>query len=276
MILLSREEQPSTDSAIRFCRWDARTLGAWTEELEASGAVINLAGAAIADKRWGEKQKEILRDSRIHATRAIVQAIERAKNKPKVLINASALGYYGDVPEGDVTETSPKGRGFLAELCDQWEKEARVAEKSGVRTVLLRTGIVLGKGGGALSKMIPPFQFFTGGPLGSGRQWVSWIHREDVVGTILFALENDAISGPVNVTAPNPRTMRDFCRDVGKVLNRPSWLPVPAFVLKLMLGEMSEVLLGGQRAIPQKLLAHHYSFRFSDLSAALMDILNTK
>lgn len=276
IILLSRSVQPSTDSALRCCPWDARTLGAWADELEAADAVINLAGAALAGKRWGRRQKEVILGSRIQATRAIVQAIEKSECKPKVLINASAVGYYGDVPEGDVTETSPKGKGFLAETCDQWEKEARVAEKSGVRTVLLRTGIVLGKGGGALSKMIPLFQFFAGGPLGSGRQWVPWIHQEDVVGALLFALENNAISGPVNTTAPNPLIMSDFCHELGKVLNRPSWVQVPAFVLKLVLGEMSEMLLGGQKAMPQKLLEHHYSFRFSDLYAVLMDVLNKK
>ena len=190
------------------------------------------------------------------------------------MINASAIGYYGNVPEGDITEISPKGRGFLADTCDQWEQEARAVEKWGVRTVLLRNGIVLGEGGGVLSKMIPPFQFFAGGPLGSGGQWVSWIHREDVVGAILFALGKNEISGPVNTTAPNPVRMRDFCREIGKVLKRPSWVSVPPFALKLMLGEMSEMLLDGQKAIPQKLLAHHYAFKFPNLQAALLNILN--
>lgn len=229
IILLSRGDQPSTDSAIRFCQWNARTLGAWADELEAADAVINLTGAAIAEKRWTKKQKEIILGSRIHATRAIVQAIEKSGCKPKVLINASAIGYYGDVPEGDITETDPKGKGFLADTCAQWEKEALIAEKLGIRVVLLRTGIVLGKEGGVLSKMLTPFQFFAGGPLGSGRQWVSWIHRADVVGIILFALENNAILGPINTTAPNPLVMRDFCFELGKILNRPSWAPLPAF-----------------------------------------------
>ena len=276
IILLSRGDQPSADSAVRFCQWDARTLGAWADELEVADAVINLAGAAIAEKLWTKKQKEIILDSRIHATQAIIRAIEKSTRKPKVLINASAVGYYGNAPEGDITEKSPKGRGFLADVCDRWEKEARGAEKYGVRTVLLRTGMVLGREGGVLSRMIPPFQFFAGGPLESGRQWVSWIHREDVVGILLFALENNAVSGPVNATAPNPLVMRDFCRALGKVLNRPSWFQVPGFVLKLMFGEMSEMLLGGQKVIPQKLLGHHYSFRFPDLPAALIDILSKK
>ncbi len=276
IILLSRGDQPSVDSNIRFCQWDGRTVGAWANELEAGDAVINLAGAAIAEKLWTQKQKEILLDSRVHATRAIIHAIEKLTRKPKVLINASAIGYYGNVPDGDITEISPKGRGFLADVCDRWEKEARGAEKFGVRTVLLRTGIVLGKEGGALARMIPAFQFFVGGPFGSGKQWVSWIHREDVVGILLFALENHAISGPINATAPNPLTLRDFCCALGKVLNRPSWLPISSSFLKIMLGEMSEMLLGGQKAIPLKLLGHHFSFRFPDLPAALIDILKKR
>jgi len=276
IILLSRGEQSKADSVLRFCPWDARTLGAWAGEFEAADAVINLAGAPIAEKLWTKKQKEIILGSRIQATHAIVQAIAQCERKPKVLINASAIGYYGDVPEGDVTETCPKGSGFLADVCDRWEKEAQGAEKFGVRTVLLRTGMVLGKEGGVLSRMVPLFEFFAGGPLGSGRQWVSWIHREDMVGILFFALENNALSGPMNATAPHPLAMRDFCRALGKILNRPSWLPVPGFVLKLALGEMSEMLLGGQRAIPQKLLGHHYAFRFSDLPEALMDILSKK
>ena len=274
IILLSRSDRSSTDNALRCRKWDGRTLGEWADELKTTDAVINLVGAPIAEKRWSKKQKEIIVDSRVQATRVIVQAIEKSEPKPKILINASAIGYYGNVPEGDITEISPKGRGFLADTCSMWEKEAEVVEKFGVRTVLLRNGIVLGEGGGVLSKMIPPFQFFVGGPLGSGRQWVSWIHREDAAGVILFALGKNEISGPVNTTAPNPVRMRDFCRAIGKVLNRPSWISVPAFALKLMLGEMSEMLLGGQKAIPQKLLAHHYAFKFPNLQVALRNILN--
>ena len=212
-------------------------------------------------------------NSRVDATRALVEAIEKAKRKPRVLINASAVGYYGNIPEGDVTEAHPMGEGFLASTCCQWEKESVVAEKMGVRTVLLRLGIVLEKDGGVLRKMIPLFKIFAGGYFGSGRQWFPWIHRDDVVGIILFALDNGAISGPTNATAPRPVTMRDFCHELGKVLKRPSWIPVPGFALKLMLGEMSSMLLGGQKAIPIKLLDNHYSFKFAKLEDALRSSL---
>lgn len=276
LVLLSRSDRSSPGPMLRYCKWDARTPGRWEHELETTDAVINLAGAPIAEKRWSEKQKKSIVESRIHATRALIQAIEKVKTRPKVLINASAIGYYGDVPEEDLTETSSQGMGFLADTCEQWEKEARIAEKWGIRTVLLRTGIVLGEGGGALAKMVLPFRFFMGGSLGSGRQWVSWIHREDVVGIIKFILENDVVAGPVNATAPNPLRMYEFCREVGKVLKRPSWFSVPSFVLKLIFGEMSATFLTGQKVIPQKLLAHHYPFKFPDLQTALVNILNKR
>ncbi len=273
IILLSRGDRTGPDNLLHYLKWDGRTLGPWADEMERADAVINLAGEPIVNKRWTPEQKRMIVNSRIDATRALVGAIEKAKRKPRVLINASAVGYYGNVPEGDVTEAHPMGEGFLAGTCCQWEKESVVAEKMDVRTVLLRFGIVLEKDGGVLRKMIPLFKIFAGGHLGSGRQWFPWIHRDDVVGIILFALDNGAISGPINATAPNPVTMRDFCQELGKVLQRPSWVPVPGFALKLVLGEMSDVLLGGQKAIPQKLLNNNYSFKFSKLEDALRSSL---
>lgn len=272
LILLSRSDRKSNHHQLQYQKWNGKTLGEWADGMTSVDAVINLAGESIADKRWSQKQKKVIVESRVDATRVLVKAIEKANHKPQILINASAVGYYGNVPSGDVVEDSSKGKGFLSETCDQWEKEAQAVKRFGVRTALLRIGIVLEKGGGALSKMIPPFKLFAGGPLGTGRQWFPWIHRDDVVGIILFTLENDAIAGPVNTTAPQPVKMSEFCQELGKVLKRPSWAPVPAFALKLLLGEMSEMLLGGQKAIPQKLLANHYKFKFPDLQSALMDI----
>ena len=273
IILLSRRDGSGPDNLLRYVKWDGRTLGPWADLMATADAVINLAGEPIVNKRWTPEQKKIIVSSRLDATRAIVKAMEKAKTKPRVLINASAVGYYGNVPKGDVTEAHPVGEGFLADTCHQWESESIEAEKMNVRTVLLRLGIVLEKGGGVLSKLIPPFQMFAGGHLGNGRQWFPWIHRVDVVAIILFALNNSAISGPINATAPNPVTMREFCYELGKVLKRPAWAPVPSFALKLMLGEMSSVLLGGQKAIPQKLLKNNYSFKLAKLENALKSSL---
>lgn len=273
LFLLSRSEKKSADSNIHYLPWDGKSSGSWGSQMSAMDAVINLAGEPIAGKRWSAAQKDKILQSRILGTRAIIEAISKSNPKPKLLINASAVGYYGNVPEGDVNETHAKGKGFLADTCEAWENEALRAQAVGLRTVLLRTGIVLERGGGALSKMLPPFQFFAGGPLGSGRQWFPWIHRQDVVRILLFALENEAISGAVNTTAPNPVTMREFCRDLGKVMHRPSWAPVPALALKILLGEMSEMLLGGQKALPEKLLKHQFIFKFPNLEGALADIL---
>ncbi len=276
VFLLSRSQRKSADPKIHYLPWDGESVGLWAKEMGAVNAVINLAGEPIAQKRWSPAQKNKIVQSRLLATRAIVEAISKSDRKPKVLINASAVGYYGDVSEGEVSETHPKGSGFLAETCDAWEKEVRAAEALGLRTVCLRIGVVLERGGGALSKMLTPFQMFAGGPLGSGKQWFAWIHREDVVRIILFALENESLSGAVNTTAPNPVTMSQFCHELGKVLQRPSWAPVPAFVLKMLLGEMSEMLLGGQKAVPAKLLKHGFVFKFPVLKEALSDILGSK
>lgn len=276
VFLLSRSERKNADPKIHYLSWDGKSMGSWSEEMKAMDAVINLAGESIAEKRWSRAQKDKIIQSRVLATRAIVEAISKSDPKPKVLINASAVGYYGNVPEGEVSETHAKGTGFLAETCDAWENEAKRAQALGLRTVFLRIGIVLEKGGGALSKILPPFQMFAGGPLGSGKQWFPWIHRDDVVGIILFALENESLLGPVNTTAPNPVTMRDFCRDLGNAIHRPSWAPVPAFALNILLGEMSSMLLGGQKAVPEKLLKHHFNFKFPVLGGALDDILGKK
>ncbi len=271
LVILSRHETPSVSAGVRTRVWDAQTLGSWAAEIDGADAVINLAGEPIAAKRWTAAQKKKIIESRIHSTRVIAQAIQKAAIKPKVWVNASAVGYYGPVESGDVNESSRQGVGFLAKTCGDWENETLPAQ-SITRVVLLRIGVVLERGGGALSKMEFPFKIFAGGPLGSGRQWMPWIHRDDLIGLILFALQNEKISGPFNATAPESVIMAEFCKTLGRALHRPSWAPVPAFVLKMILGEMAEMLLTGQKALPSKALQAGYRFRYPDLSSALRSI----
>jgi hypothetical protein len=276
LTLLSRHHPVPRESdrpGIVFFHWDAKTVGDWAKHIDGSDAVINLAGEPIAAKRWTGAQKERILASRLDATGAIVDAIAKATKKPEVLINASAVGYYGDVKEGDVTESHSAATDFLGTTCARWEEAARKAEQSGVRVVMIRTGIVLEKTGGALKKLLLPFRLFAGGPLGSGNQWFPWVHIEDEVGAIVFALSNKSLTGPVNLAAPQSVTMREFCRTLGKTMGRPSWAPVPAFVLQIALGEMSTMLLGGQKVIPKKLQEAGYRFRFPQLEMALRDVV---
>ena len=231
--------------------------------------VVNLAGEPIVGKRWTPHQKALMRESRPQMTRRLVSAIEASSHRPAVLVSASAVGYYGPRGDEELSEEAPPGRGFLAELSQAWEAEARAAERSGVRVVQLRIGVALEAGGGALAKMVSPFRVFLGGPLGSGRQWMSWIHVNDVIGLIEWALTRSDISGAVNATAPHPVTMREFCATLARVLRRPSWAPVPAVLLRLLLGEMAEVLLTGQRVIPTVALRSGFAFRFPELAPAL-------
>jgi uncharacterized protein (TIGR01777 family) len=258
---------------IRFIQWDARTPGDWCGEFDRADAVINLSGESIGGKRWTTPKKNRILSSRVNSTKAIVDAIAASGRKPEVLVNASAVGYYGDTGGEDVLESHPGGSDFLADVCHQWESTARAAERFGVRVVLPRSGVVLDAHAGALKKFLLPFRLFVGGPLGSGNQWFPWIHLEDEVGAILFAVENAALAGPVNVVAPELATMREFCSALGRALKRPSWARVPAFLLKIALGEMSDMVLKGQRTIPQRLLDAGYKFRFPRLDEALLDLL---
>lgn len=239
-------------------------------------AVINLAGEPIAPKRWTAERKKRILLSRIDTTRALVQSIQNAEPKPKVLVSASAIGYYG--PHGDeyVTEETPPASDYLADVCRKWEAEALRAEESGVRVVLVRIGGVLESDGGALAQMVIPYKFFLGGPIGSGRQWFSWIHREDIVGIIKYVLENETISGPVNATAPQPVTNKEFSSALGKALQRPSFLAVPGFIVKLSLGELGGLLLTGQRVLPEKALNAGYKFKYTEVNEALNAIFGNK
>lgn len=254
--------------------WDGETVGDWAKALEGAEAVINLAGESVAAGRWTRARKARIAASRLHATRALVAALAAAKKRPKTFLSASAVGFYG--PRGDeaLDESAGPGTGYLAGLCADWEEEARRAQDLGVRTVALRFGVVLAEEGGALPKMLLPFKLGLGGPLGSGRQWMSWISRADAVGMIQWLLKSD-LGGPVNITAPEPATNADFARALAATLHRPAVLPAPAFALRLLLGEMAdELLLSGQRVLPKKALSAGYSFRHKDLSAALQSVLS--
>lgn len=259
---------------LQWATWSEEGGAAWKRALKECDGVINLAGESIAAKRWTPEQKKKIRDSRVETTRALVMGMLEVNARPKVLINASAVGYYGPCGDEIVTENTKPGQGFLADVCKAWENEAREAETFVERTLRLRIGVVLGKGGGALAKMVPPFKMYVGGPLGSGRQWMPWIHIADIIGLTLFLLEHPSVIGPINATAPNPKTMAEFCKTLGLALKRPSWAPVPAPVLRLMLGEMADMLLTGQRAIPEAAQKLGYRFRFPNLDTALSDGLS--
>jgi uncharacterized protein (TIGR01777 family) len=248
------------------------TVGAWAAALGDADAVVNLAGESIASGRWTGVRKDRIRDSRIRATRSLVTAIQSAARRPSVFVSGSAIGYYG--PHGDepVTEQTPPGDDFLAMVCREWEAEALRAAGA-TRVVLLRTGIVLAKEGGALPSMALPFKLFAGGPVGSGHQYQAWIHRHDWVTMAAWALRTPAVSGPLNVTAPNPVTNREFARTLGRVLHRPAFMPAPGFALRLALGEMADaLLLTGARVIPSRAQAMGFPFQFPTLEPALRAI----
>jgi uncharacterized protein (TIGR01777 family) len=273
LTLLSRQPpRAGTPSNEQWLVWQPGSIGPWEKSVDGADGIINLAGEPIAGKRWTEAQKEKIRMSRIDSTRALVNAIGRAKEKPKFMISASAVGYYG--PRGDETliEESAAGNDFLGRVCVSWEQEAKKAEAYGVRVALLRTGIVLGKGKGALAKMVTPFKLFAGGPLGSGKQWFPWIHIEDELGLILFLAENPEAKGPFNATAPNAVTMEEFCQALGTVLNRPSWASAPTSVLTLLLGEMADMVVNGQRAVPAAAQKLGYRFKYVNVVEALQSL----
>lgn len=275
IVLTRRPKAPQTlhHPLLSYVYWDGSKQGEWTRHVDGADAVINLSGQSIAGKRWSRARKRELLLSRTEPTGALVKAMEASRARPRVLINASAVGYYGNVPQEDVSEDHSPGADFLSELCVRWETSALKAREVGVRVVLLRSGIVLDEKMGALQRMLIPFRLFVGGALGSGDQWFPWIHREDEVRAILFALETASVSGPVNLAAPEPATMRDFARVIGITLHRPSFFRVPSFVLRAMLGEMADIILTGQKVTPQKLIKAGFEFRYPTLVRALEDLL---
>ena len=244
------------------------------DKSEGFDVVINLAGQGITDKRWSQKIKHQLRDSRIITTQKLIHFLQNIEEKPELLISGSAIGYYGSQGDDLVDEQHPGDNSFASTLCSGWEHEAQQAEALGIRTCYLRTGIVLGKKGGALSKMLPAFKLGFGGVMGDGRQWMSWIHIDDLIGIILFVINHKTISGAVNSTAPKPVTNKDFTSILAQILKRPALLPMPDFVLRLMLGEMAEeLLLSGQRVMPEKMLGAGYDFQYTELRDALFDVV---
>lgn len=263
----------SLPAKIQFARWDGKTAEGWGHLIEEVDAVVNLAGAGLADERWTDERKKVILASRLDPGAAIVEAIGAANNKPKVLIQASAVGYYGTKRDGALTESAPPGDDFLAEVCKQWEDSTKAVEEMGVRRVITRTGIVLDLEGLVLPKMLIPFRLFAGGPIGSGRQWISWIHYCDEVEAIRYLIEEAAISGPVDLTAPYPLRQHDFARVIGEVLGRPAFVPAPDFVFKLLFGEMSMILLEGQQILPARLDAAGFCFKFPRAEDALRNLL---
>ena len=261
------------DPSINVVEWDAVTSGAWENELDSAMAVINLAGAPIADARWTPARKRLLTESRVLTTRLLVEALSRRSSKPRTLISASGIGYYGASDDRVLDEGAARGQGFLADLCLAWEAEGLRAAEFGVRVVMLRTGMVLEQDGGALPKMLLPFRFFAGGPITPATQWVSWIHRRDHIGLIQWLLTTPSVSGPVNAVAPEAVTMHRFCEVLGRVLHRPSWLPLPGFALHVALGELGTLMTTGQRVNPAKALSGGYVFHYPTLEPALRAIV---
>lgn len=241
-------------------------------DIDGAAAVINLAGESIAGARWTAARKQALRDSRINPTRSIAAAIASAHVAPSVFVSGSAVGYYGDRGSEALSESAAPGDDFLAHLCTEWEAEAARAARPGVRLVLLRTGIVLEKSGGALPQMVRPFRFFAGGPLGSGRQYIPWIHRHDWIELVRWIVDTPGVGGPVNACAPHPVTNAEFARALGHALHRPALVPTPRFALKIALGELADALLASQRALPGVPLAHGYHFRYPEIDIAFRGI----
>jgi uncharacterized protein (TIGR01777 family) len=275
VILSRRAEAAQQFPDCKIIVGDPMTPGPWMEEVTGCEAVVHLAGEGIFNRRWSQEFKDLIYASRIKSTDNIVAALGKSSplTSGRVLINASAIGIYGPHGDEELTEDSLPGNDFLAKVCIDWEKAAQAATVHGVRVVFLRTGVVLDKNGGALKQMLTPFKMFAGGPVGSGKQWMSWIHNEDEVGLILFALDHPELSGPLNATAPLPVTNRDFATALGKVLGRPSFFPTPAFMLHLMLGQAAEIVTSGQRVLPKKALAAGYAFKFADLESSLRNLL---
>ena len=250
---------------------DGKT-GPWAAALDGADALINLAGESIAGKRWNPQRKAVLRDSRVQATRSLTSALAAAPRPPAVFISSSAVGYYGPSGSEPKTEEAPAGDDFLAHLCEDWEAAAQSVTRPDTRTVILRTGIVLERSGGALPEMMRPFRFFAGGRLGSGTQYISWIHRLDWIEIVRWIVQTPEVASTLNATAPHPVTNREFAKALGRAMHRPSLLPTPGFALKIALGEMSDSILTGQRVLPARAQRHGYHFRYPEIDQAFRGI----
>jgi uncharacterized protein (TIGR01777 family) len=268
----------SPDKVAKICGAGVNALGSLSQ-LKAEDSfqvIINLAGAPIVDARWSEDRKQLIRNSRIGLTDHLITCIDRMKVKPELLISGSAIGYYGDQGDTVLTEQSTPYEDFSQQLCTDWEAAAKQAEQFGVRVCLIRTGLVIADGGGFLQRMLPPFRFGLGGRLGDGRQWMSWIQRRDWISIAQAMIADSSMHGAYNATAPNPVTNAEFTRILAQCLKRPTLLPIPAWLLKILLGEMSQLVLGSQRVMPERLLAQGFKFQYDDLTAALNEVLSHK
>lgn len=271
--ILSRSPQMAVlPAGCKAARWDGRTSQGWEEAMDGAHAIINLAGESLAAGRWDAARKERIRTSRMLAGQAVVEAVQKARIKPQVVLQASGIGAYGVLDDRIVDESAPYGSDYLSSVTVDWEASTRPVQELGVRQVVLRTGIVLSIQGGALKPLLLTTRFYLGGSLGNGKQWWSWIHMDDQVGAILHLLADSTASGIYNLCSPNPVQMAEFGRTLASVLDRPYWLPVPSFGLKILLGEMSTVVLDGQRAIPKRLLESGYRFKYDKLHSALVNL----
>ena len=280
VVVLSRQlEMRHPQKGVRYVSWDPHTAdGDWIKEVSGAQGVVNLAGTSIGSWPWTRQKMAEILSSRLSATAALVQALERtpAERRPSVLVSASGIDYYGDRADEAITEDSDAGDSFLARLSQQWEVEAEKAQPLGVRVVCIRTAMVFGREALAFRLLTLPFRFFVGGPLGNGRQWFTWIHIDDIVGLYRLALEDTRVSGPLNAVAPDVRREHELAKEIGRVLHRPALLPAPAFALKLVLGKQAQLLLHGRRAQPAKALAYGYRFQFGGLPEALEDTLRRR
>ncbi len=275
VIILSRRPGQITGlpAGVSARWWDSHKTERWNSLVDGTDAIINLAGENISSGRWTKERKRRILESRLNAGRAVIQAVEAAVHKPHIIIQASGIGFYGPCGDEEIMEETPPGHDFLARLAVDWEASTAPLEGIGIRRVIIRTGVVLSTAGGALPRLLLPFRFFAGGRLGGGRQWFPWIHIADEVGAIRFLMENKQAEGPFNLTAPSPLTNAQFSRLLGQQLGRPTFMPIPAFILRLLFGEMATALLDGQRAIPQRLLQLGFTFQFPEAGSVLRDLL---
>lgn len=281
VIILSRspEKVKPLPNAAHAIAWDARTLGAWHHEIDGADAIVNLTGANLKGEgflptRWTAKRKKVLLESRIQAAAALIEAVKSSAKNPPLFVQSSAIGYYGPLGDEAISEEARPGSDFLARLCVDWEASSLPIENLGMRRVVLRTGLALSTQGGSFPLLVLPFKFFLGNTFGNGRQIHSWIHMADLISAIRFILKSDKAEGIYNLTAPHPVSNREFARSLGRIMRRPSFFPVPAFMMKLALGELSTVLLDGQRVLPTRLESEGFTFTFPKLDSALLDLLS--
>ena len=280
VIVLSRNperQRGKLPPEVRLERWDGRSAEGWGHLVEQAGAILNLAGENLGERRWSEARKRVIIESRVRAgqavTKAIAQAVARAGRKPDVLIQSSGVGYYGFHADEIITEESPAAQDFMSHICQQWEPPTAPVEEMGVRRVVVRNGVVLSQEDGVLPRMLMPFYFFVGGPLGNGQQWISWIHMKDEIAALRFLIANPQASGVYNLTSPYPVKNADFERAIGRAMRRPALIPTPAFAIRLLFGEMAVTVLEGQRAVPERLEKAGFVFKYPRIKEALRDLL---